>query len=77
VLGPVNDMASAILVNFGVSDTALLDVVTGRLAARGRLPFELPSSMAAVEAQDPARPDDSRNPLYPAGFSLTMKRLRN
>jgi beta-glucosidase len=77
VLGPVNDLASAILVNFGVSDSALLDVVTGRLAARGRLPFELPSSMAAVEAQDPARPDDSRNPLYPAGFSLRMNRPRN
>lgn len=77
VLGPVNDLASAILVNFGVSDTALLDVVTGRLAARGRLPFELPSSMAAVEAQDPALADDSRNPLYPASFSLMMKRPRN
>jgi beta-glucosidase len=77
VLGPVNDLASAILVNFGVSDSALLDVVTGKLTARGRLPFELPSSMAAVEAQDPALPDDSRNPLYPAGFSLKMKRPHN
>jgi beta-glucosidase len=70
-------MASAILVNFGVSDDALLDVAVGRLAAHGRLPFEFPSSMAAVEAQDPARPDDSRDPLYPAGFSLMMKRSRN
>lgn len=71
VLGPVNTMASAILVNFGVSDAALLDVATGRLAAKGRLPFELPSSMAAVEAQDPAIPDDSKRPLYRAGAGLT------
>jgi beta-glucosidase len=77
VLGTLNEMASAILVNFGVSDDALLDVVVGRLAAHGRLPFEFPSTMAAVEAQDPARPDDSRDPLYPAGFSLMMKRSRN
>jgi beta-glucosidase len=76
VLGPVNGLASAILVNFGVSDAALLDVVTGRSQARGRLPFELPSSMAAVEAQDPALPDDSRHPLYRAGFSLRMSRPR-
>ncbi len=67
VLGPVNTMASAILVNFGVSDAALLDVVTGKLTAKGRLPFELPSSMAAVAAQDPALPDDSRKPLYRVG----------
>jgi beta-glucosidase len=67
VLGPVNDMASAILVNFGVSDRALLDVATGKAIARGRLPFELPSSMTAVLAQDPAIPDDTRKPLYRAG----------
>jgi beta-glucosidase len=67
VLGPVNDMASAILVNFGVSDGALLDVATGKAIARGRLPFELPSSMTAVLAQDPAIPDDTRKPLYRAG----------
>ncbi|MGC6327914.1 glycoside hydrolase family 3 protein [Rhizorhabdus sp. FW153] len=70
VLGPVDSMSSAILVNFGVSDAALLDVATGRLSARGRLPFELPSSMAAVEAQDPAVPDDSEEPLYRAGAGL-------
>jgi beta-glucosidase len=67
VLGPVNDMASAILVNFGVSDDALLDVATGKTVARGRLPFELPSNMAAVLAQDPAIADDTRAPLYRAG----------
>jgi beta-glucosidase len=67
VLGPVNNMASAILVNFGVSDGALLDVATGKRVARGRLPFELPSSMEAVAAQDPALPDDTRKPLYRAG----------
>jgi beta-glucosidase len=67
VLGPVDNMASAILVNFGVSDAALLDVAMGKLAAKGRLPFELPASMNAVSAQDPAVPDDTGKPLYRAG----------
>jgi beta-glucosidase len=71
VLGPVDAMASAILVNFGVSDSALLDVVTGKLSAKGRLPFELPSSMNAVAAQDPAVADDTRKPLYRAGAGRT------
>jgi beta-glucosidase len=74
VLGPVDSMSSAILVNFGVSDAALLDVATGRLPAKGRLPFELPSSMAAVEAQDPALPDDSKQPLYRAGAGLITRK---
>jgi beta-glucosidase len=34
------------------------------------LPVELPSSMAAVERQDPARPDDSEKPLFPYGAGL-------
>jgi beta-glucosidase len=71
VLGPVDGLASAILVNFGVSDAALLDVVTGKLAAKGRLPFEFPSSMDAVAAQDPAVADDTRKPLYRAGAGRT------
>lgn len=70
VLGPMNDAASAILANFGVGDAALLASLTGRAPPRGRLPFELPSSMAAVVAQDPARPDDSRHPLYPFGAGI-------
>ncbi|MBC2670110.1 glycoside hydrolase family 3 protein [Novosphingobium piscinae] len=70
VLTNVVDQADAILANFGASDAAVLDVVLGRARARGRLPFELPRSMAAVVAQDPAEPDDSRDPLFPRGAGL-------
>jgi beta-glucosidase len=41
------------------------------VAPRGRLPFELPSSMAAVEAQAEDAPHDSEKPLYPIHFGLT------
>lgn len=70
ILTNVRDKAAALIVTFGASDAALLDILTGRAVARGRLPFELPSAMAAVEAQDPAVPDDSAAPLYPRGAGI-------
>lgn len=60
-------MATAILLNFGVSDEALFAVITGKEVARGCLPFELPSTGQAVAEQDPALPDDSDRPLFAAG----------
>jgi beta-glucosidase len=68
ILTPIRDRARALIANFGVSDAALLDVLAGRARPEGKLPFELPSSMAAVEAQRSDLPHDSRRPLYPYGF---------
>jgi beta-glucosidase len=62
--------AAAVIATFGASDDAVLDVVLGKASPRGRLPFELPSSMAAVEAQDPAVPDDSARPLFARGAGI-------
>ena len=70
ILTPIKERARAVLGNFGVSDAALLDVLTGRASPQGKLPFELPSSMEAVTAQQPDVPHDSRAPLYPFGFGL-------
>lgn len=70
ILTNIRDKADVILANFGASDAAILDVVLGRAIARGRLPFELPSSMTAVEAQHPAVGDDSKEPLYPFGAGI-------
>ena len=66
--------SAAMLAHFGVSDDALLDVVTGTYAPSGRLPFELPSSMEAVRAQKEDVPHDSKDPLYPFGHGTTTKR---
>jgi beta-glucosidase len=63
--------AAALLGNFGANDAALLDVVFGRFAPTGRLPFELPSSMAAVANQKEDLPYDSPAPLFPFGYGLT------
>jgi beta-glucosidase len=73
VLGNVRDKAQVLLATFGASDAAVLDVITGKAQARGRLPFELPSSMSAIERQDPAVADDSEAPLYPRGAGIVGK----
>jgi len=68
ILTGVRYRATALLANFGVSDDALLDVITGVAQPQGRLPFELPSSMAEVEAQKSDLQNDTAHPLYPIGF---------
>jgi len=70
ILTPIKEAARAVIVNFGVSDAALIDVLTGRARPEGKLPFELPSSMEAVAAQRPDMPHDSARPLYPIGYGL-------
>lgn len=41
----------ALLVNFGVQDQAIFDVLSGAFAPRGLLPMQLPAHMTTVEAQ--------------------------
>ncbi len=65
--------AAALLADFGATDAALLDVVFGRAAPTGKLPFELPSSMESVRAQLPDLPGDSGNPLFPLGHGLSVR----
>jgi beta-glucosidase len=73
ILTPLKERARAVIANFGVSDEALLDVLTGRAKPEGRLPFELPSSMEAVAGQKSDIPHDSARPLYPLGFGRRYK----
>ena len=74
ILTDVVDRAAAVLANYGVSDDVLLDTILGKRAPGGTLPFELPSSMAAVEAQLGDVPDDSAAPLFSHGFGLSYAR---
>ena len=49
----------------------MLDVVFGRFAPSGKLPFKRPSSMDAVSSQKEDVPYDSEDPLLPFGHGLT------
>jgi beta-glucosidase len=74
ILGPLADDAAAIIINYGCAEEALLDVLFGTAVPAGRLPFELPRSMGAVEASRPDLPSDTADPLYPYGFGLSYAR---
>ncbi len=67
---------AAVVAFFGASEEAVLDVLFGRSAPEGRLPFELPSSMDAVRAQQPDVPGDSSQPLFRFGHGLAYGETR-
>jgi beta-glucosidase len=50
--------ASGLLISFGVSHQAVLDVLTGQAEPRGLLPVQLPASMLTVEQQNEDIPHD-------------------
>ena len=53
-----------------LADEAVLDLIFGTVQPAGKLPFELPSSTAAVLAQKADLPYDSGNPLFEFGAGL-------
>jgi beta-glucosidase len=73
VIPEIGEKSAALLANFGANDAAVLDVIFGRFAPSGKLPFEMPSSMEAVRRQKEDLPYDSEDPLFPFGHGLTYK----
>lgn len=71
ILTNIRDKVTGLVAHFGLSEEALLDVLTGRARPEGRLPFDLPSTPESVLAQRPDLPYDLRRPLYRRGFGLT------
>ncbi len=70
VIPEIAAKCTGLLGEFGANDAAVLDVIFGRFAPAGKLPFELPASMDAVRAQHPDVPCDSEGPLFPFGHGL-------
>lgn len=66
--------AGAIVATFGVRDAALMDVLTGRFAPRGKLPFALAANAQAIVRQASDAPGyDAADTLFPFGFGLTFQ----
>ena len=63
----------AVIADYGSSDKSSCEVIFGNSAPKGRLPFELPSSMNAVENQLTDVPYDSENPIFEFGYGLSYK----
>jgi beta-glucosidase len=73
VIPDIADKAKALIANFGASDKAVCEVLFGNTSPKGKLPFELPSSMEAVRNQKADVPYDSEDPLFKFGFGLNYK----
>lgn len=74
VIPAINAACKALIADFSSQDNVILDLIFGKFAPKGHLPFELPSSMEAVLQQNEDLPYDSKNPLYPFGFGLSYQR---
>jgi len=71
---PEIDAASAALIgDFDCSDDIIMELIFGAFEPSGKLPFELPSSVEAVEQQKEDVPYDSKDPLYEYGHGITYK----
>ena len=63
--------AGAIVGLFGVSDSALMDVLTGEFPPTGKLPFALANSPQAILRQAPDSPGYRENDtLFGYGYGL-------
>lgn len=78
VVNEFESVAHALLVNFGVQDQALLDVISGNVDPSGLLPMQMPSDMLTVEAQledvahDMDCHVDSEGHAYDFGFGMNF-----
>lgn len=73
ILGPVLRQSDALFGDYGIEDSALFDVISGKAKPEGKLPFELPSTERAVEHQRPDLPSDSKKPQFRRGFGLRYR----
>lgn len=67
----INAQSKAVIADFSSQDDIILDLIFGQFKPKGKLPFELPSSMDAVLKQKEDVPYDSKDPLYPFGFGIS------
>lgn len=71
ILTPLLSLAAALTVSYGCSGSAWLDAITARIPPRGRLPLDLPRSMAQVRAH-PEDVPGIEDPLFARGWGLRI-----
>ncbi|KAJ5652636.1 hypothetical protein N7507_010062 [Penicillium longicatenatum] len=70
VVPEIIQRASAVFLSYGSSSDAFLDVLFGKCEPEGKLPFDLPSSMEAVQQSRSDTPYDTRDPVFRFGHGL-------
>ncbi|KXJ86376.1 beta-glucosidase C [Microdochium bolleyi] len=71
VVTPLVGKAAALLGTFGTGPDALMDVLLGAAKPLGKLPFDLPRSMAAVDASLTDKAHDTKDPAFRFGHGLS------
>ena len=72
-----------LLVQFGVQDQAMLDIITGGVEPSALLPLQMPADMSIVETQAEDKPldmkcyADSEGHVYDFGFGMNWKGVIN
>ena len=72
-------MVEGILLNFGTSEQALLEILSGKVEPSGLLPTQMPANMKTVEQQFEDVPfdmqchKDTEGNVYDFGFGLNWK----
>ena len=79
VFSEFEKQSNAILVNFGVQDQALLEILVGNAEPSGLLPLQMPANMQTVETQKEDVPHDMKSykdeqgNVYDFGYGLNWK----
>ncbi len=71
ILTEIVEDAGAVLVNFGATDQAIFDVISGEFNPEGKLPFDMPSNWESVLNQREDVPFDLADPLFRFGHGLS------
>ncbi len=83
VFSEIEESASAILIQMGVQDQALMDIVSGKSEPSGLLPFQMPADMLTVEKQFEDVPRDmmpyvdTEGNSYDFAFGMNWKGVIN
>lgn len=72
VLTPFLGYAQAVIGEFGATDEVVFDAIFGKAPITGRLPFDLPSSDAAVESSREDVPFDTDLPAFRFGDAIVL-----
>ena len=71
IIPNIYESSAAVIADFDVQHEILMELIMGKFSPTGKLPFEIPSSMEAVEKQMEDVPYDSENPQFEFGYGLT------
>jgi len=70
VIPAINAATQGLIADFDCSEEIIMELIFGAFQPSGKMPFELPASVEAVEQQQEDVPYDSKNPLYVFGAGM-------